>query len=539
MKNNILIITLVFSLLGIVPAIAETQTVQTNVKPSKIEKLKFWNNLNFKKDNNKRENTEIKELPVQQIQEPSQPKTEEKNIKPVKDKKTFLNKFKKTKKQDESASSKEEVKPATQSNSAFEPEKLVQGSVATDKVISVDDCVKIALENNPSIMSQLMNKEIYKNKIAQAWANYFPTINLGVSYSKNDMLMTNFKFPMQKYDLWNTPSVGVNMLLYDFGKTSTTAKISKKTFEAAENTMQENINDVIYQVKSAYYNLLYALQQVNVYEDTVMNYEIHLKQAQAYYEIGSKAKIDVTTAAYNLDNAKLSLITAKNAVDSAYASLNNAMGVPEFSNYNIQERLDSKKYGVDFDELIKTANDVRPELIAAKKKMEGSQLLIRASKTAFLPDIKGFGNYTKGGKNPDTDYGYQIGAQIAYSNTNLFLLKKQVDEAKLTYKKDLADYEIAKQNLYLQVKQAYIQLKNAQESVPVAHSSMMVAKEQYELASGRYKVGLGDAIELKDAENTYRTSQLSYYNTLMQYHISAANLEKVVGTPIKPTESDL
>ena len=118
-------------------------------------------------------------------------------------------------------------------------------------------------------------------------------------------------------------------------------------------------------------------------------------------------------------------------------------------------------------------------------------------------------------------------------------MKKQLDEAKLTYKKDQADYETARQNVYLQVKQAYIDLMNAQESVPVARSSMMVAKEQYELASGRYKVGMGDAIELKDAETTYRNSQLSYYNTLMQYNIAAANLEKVVGAPIDYVEGDL
>lgn len=66
-------------------------------------------------------------------------------------------------------------------------QQVMTGSVTANKIISVDDCVKLALENNPSIVSQMMNRDIYKNKIAQAWANYFPTINLGVSASKNDM----------------------------------------------------------------------------------------------------------------------------------------------------------------------------------------------------------------------------------------------------------------------------------------------------------------------------------------------------------------
>ncbi len=344
---------------------------------------------------------------------------------------------------------------------------------------------------------------------------------------------------MQKYTLWNAPSIGFNQLIYDFGKTRTQAGLAKKTFEASEDTLQASINDIVYQVKNSYYNLLFLQQQVEVYEDSVLQYQIHLEQAKAYYSIGSKAKIDVSTAEYNLDNTKLTLISAKNSIENGFASLTNAMGVPEFAAFSIQDRLDKKKYVVNFDEVLKIAYEARPELMAAQKKMEGSKLLIKASKTAFMPDINAFGNYTRGGKNPSTDYGYQIGGQIAYSNLNLLLLKKQVDEAHLTFKKDQADYEVQRQRVYLDVKQAYIQLKNAQESIPVSRSQMEVAKERYDLASGRYKVGMGDAIELKDAQNSYMNAKLQYYNTLMQYHINAANLERVIGAPLTATDESL
>ena len=92
--------------------------------------------------------------------------------------------------------------------------------------------------------------------------------------------------------------------------------------------------------------------------------------------------------------------------------------------------------------------------------------------------------------------------------------------------------ENTRQSVYLEVKQAYIDLQNAKDSIPVSQLAMMQAKEQYDLASGRYKVGLGDAVELKDAENTYRKAQLEYYSNLMNYNIAAANLERVTGAPI-------
>ena len=414
-----------------------------------------------------------------------------------------------------------------------------QGSVDTTRIIEVNDCVKIALENHPLIRYAMSNAEIYQSKIAQAWSNYFPTFSAGISYSRNDMQVANFAFPVQTYDMFYVPNVSGNLLLFDFGKTKAQADIAKTNYESAKYNLQNSINSVICSVKQAYYNLLFAQQQVQVYEDTVKDYTLHLEQANAYYRIGTKPKIDVLTAEYNLGNAKLNLIQAKNTLKIAYVQLSNAMGMPEYSTYDVTDNLVQKTYDINVDNAVKTAFETSPELLAAKKKADASELLVRSSKRAFTPDVSGFAGYTRGGKKVDTDYGYQIGAQLNYSTVNLMLLKKQVDEAKATYKRDLADYENTKQTIYYQVKEAYINLVNSQESIGVAKLSMNQAKEQYDQASGRYKVGLGEAIELKDAETTYRNAQLNYYNTLLNYHVSAANLEKVIGIPLESTDTDL
>lgn len=416
-----------------------------------------------------------------------------------------------------------------------------QSEVAQEEVgqiVTVDDCVKIALASHPSIVSAKSSAEIYKTKIAQAWSAYFPRINVGAEYSRNDMLVTSFAPPSQKYNMFYLPTVSANMKLFDFGKTKAEADIAKKTYEASEDNVQKSINDVIYNVKKSYYNLLYAMQQEKVMTDSVHDFQIHLEQANAFYRIGTKAKIDVLTAEYNLGKAKLDLIKSKNSVKLAYANVNNAIGQPEFENYAIDENLETRTYDVVLNDMLNTAFETRPEYLAAKKKAEGSQLLVRASKRAFLPDLNAFASFQYGGRNPGKDTGYQVGGNFSYSNFNGLLLKKQVDEAKATAKKDTADLENTRQAVYLEVKQAYIDLQNAKDSIPVSQLAMMQAKEQYDLASGRYKVGLGDAVELKDAENTYRKAQLEYYSNLMNYNIAAANLERVTGAPIASTVNE-
>ena len=108
-------------------------------------------------------------------------------------------------------------------------------------------------------------------------------------------------------------------------------------YEAYKTTLGATINDVIYQTKDAYYNLLYAFENKRVAEDTVNKFEMFYNQAKAFYEIGMNPKVDVTIAEVNLSNAKLQLIQADNAVNLAVARLNNVMGVPFIDKYNVQE----------------------------------------------------------------------------------------------------------------------------------------------------------------------------------------------------------
>jgi len=409
--------------------------------------------------------------------------------------------------------------------------------------VSLDDCIKLAITHNPTIMSAISNAEIYKTKIGQAWSNYFPTLSAGVSYSRNDMLMTMggkmVSMIPQKYNMFYVPNISADMLLFDFGKTKAQADYAKRTYESTRYDAETSIENVIYNVKVAYYNMVFAKAQKEVYAETVKDYELQLKQARAYYEIGKKPKIDVTYAEYNLGKAQLNEIKAKNTLELAAVELANAVGIPELAGVVLKDKLNTKEYIVNFTDLIETAQESRPSLLSAKKRMDAAELTVRASKRAYTPNLNAFGSYQYGGREINGDYGYQIGAQLQYSNVNLMRLKKQVDEATATYKKAVADYERERQDVYLDVKSAYINLMNSFDSIRVSKLALQQAKEQQYQAFRRYQVGLGDAIEFKDSENTYLNAQLDYYNVLLNYNINAAEIERVIGAPIQESDVEL
>ncbi len=409
----------------------------------------------------------------------------------------------------------------------------IEGKIEENAILTLDDCIKKALANNPKIKSSSNNTEIYRTKITQAWSNYFPTFNMTNGITRNRYFTINFTVEDKIYTFYNTINLNVNQLLFDFGKTKALAQIAKYNWESTIANFDNTVSEIIFNTTSAYYNLIYAIEKKKVYKTALENYQIQLEQAQIYYKTGKKSKIDVTIAEYNLENAKLGLVQSENEIQLAQAELSNLMGLPEYENYKIYDELKIKEYEYDFDTLKKQAYENNSELKIYKNQIKASEQLIKSAKRAFTPNIELFGEFQDGGGTTlSDDYGWTIGAQFRCNNFNLLLMKKQLDEAKASYKKDIADLEIKENNLYLKVKQTYIKLKNAEQSIPVTKLSLKQAEEQHRLAQGRYKAGMGDAIELKDAENSYKNARLEYLYAILQFNLAIAETEKIIGNKL-------
>ena len=408
-------------------------------------------------------------------------------------------------------------------------------------VFSLTDCINVAIANNPDIRASIYNEQAYKSKIGQAWSNYFPTISAGIEASRSGNKYSHAKnLPYGYRSMYTTmgyiPSVSADMLIFDFGKTKANADMAKSLYQASQEDTKENINAIIYDIKSAYFNILFAQAQVKVYEDTVNDYQLQLNQAWGFYRLGKKAKIDVVTADYNLGKAQLNLVKAKNVLEVARAQLSKIMGLPEYKNYELSDELSLNEFDITSENAIKMAMEVRPELISAEKSAKAAKMNLRAARREFTPDLGAFGSYDYGHGNDYNLRSAQIGASLSYSAFNILKTAKQVSQAKAEYEKSLAEFDSTKNSVYYNVKKAYLDLQTDKESIIIAKLALDQAKEQYRQVTGRYKAGVGDAIELKDGENTYLNARLDFYNTLLNYNLSFANLEKEIGVPIKFSE---
>ena len=407
---------------------------------------------------------------------------------------------------------------------------IIEGAVEKNIDMTLEKCIELALGNNPQINAVFHDVLASDTRIKQVWSNYFPQLNWQTGYTRmrqlqlSDALGRNLTF-----NYYLLGQVTLQQMLYDFGVTQNQATIKRLDYEAYKTTLGATVNDIVYQTKDAYYNLLYAFENKKVAEDTVNKFEMFYNQAKAFYEIGMNPKVDVTIAEVNLSNAKLQLIQADHSINLAVARLNNIMGVPFIDGYNVVERLRYQPVDMSFQKSIEIAREARPELKLAELKVESAKQTLKLVKKSYFPTLSIEGQLQIGGKRWTSNHGYNLGGYLNFPTVNGMLIKNEIQEARYLYDKELANAKNTQNTIYLEIQNAYLKLDEKKNQLPVAMLNVKQSKENYELSYGRYRVGEASPTELKDAQINYQQAQLNYYSALYQYNSAKAELEKAIG----------
>lgn len=425
---------------------------------------------------------------------------------------------------------------------AESPQKsiLIKGGVEEVNNVNLDDCIRMALGNNPRIQAAMQDVFAADARLKQTWSTYFPQFSWQTGYTRIRQLQLSDVFKETLvYNYYLLGQISASQMLYDFGVTQNQATISRLDKLGYKIALTAIVNDVVCEVKKAYYNLQYALESKHVAEDMVEKYDSFYNQAKAFYMAGISPKVDVTIAEVNLSNAKLLLIQSDNAVEIAMARLSNSMGLPYASKYKLSDNLKYNPCDITLEDAIQSARESRPEFQLADVRVEEAKQNVKLAKKTYFPRLTIEGQYQIGGAHPTSNYGYNWGGYLTFPTINGMLIRNEIKEAKALHLREQAYSTETKNDIYYEVQQAYYSMVEKKNSIPVAFLGLKQARENYELSYGRYKVGVGNPIELKEAQTQYQDAMLQYYNTLYQFNSSRAELEKFIGKNIADGEVSL
>jgi outer membrane protein len=424
------------------------------------------------------------------------------------------------------------LSPAADSPAPVQPQPAQTASPQPANVLTLDDAIQIGLDNHPTIKAARERIGAQQAVVGQQMAAYYPTMNLSNFYLTGTQT-TGAPTTDRSFERYQS-QVNLAITLYNFGKREATVQSARDTLDATSFNYKTTVDSIILGVKQAYYFYLGAKAIVAVREETVKSRELLVNQARGFYEVGTRARIDVVRAESNLYTAQADLIAARNAMQLAWVTLKNAMGLRELPERPLVEEAIITTIPYSLDRAKELAYASRPELKSFEAQRRAQDQTIAAARRGHLPDLIFDANHRYSGTNFDPPGpllrpSWQLQTSLIFPIFDGLRTTNRVEETLRNYYVIRNQEEQQRQQVALEVEQAYLTLVELRDRIKANEAAANAAKENLDLATGRYQVGVGSIIEVTDAQTLYTEAQTTYIRSLYDYKIADALLTRAIG----------
>jgi len=415
------------------------------------------------------------------------------------------------------------------------PERMPTGneqlSSIDGHVLSLAQCIKIALERNPETRRSWQRSRSAAAGVGQARSAYLPSADFTAGANRGDPVALDSQQdagPLNTYDA----GFGVRYLLFDGGARS--AGLKGAEAELLDVNFQHNatLQDVALMVEEAYYQLLSAKELERVAEQTVRQTQYHVDVARARHENGIVAKSDVLKAETEKADADLQLVRARSQVRIARGQLANAMGLKPSESFELtelprnshqQELADAKKLMID-------AASRRPELRAALARVESNRAKVKAADARYWPKMTLNADYGWRDRTfvPDRDEWF-LGVGISLPLFDGFNREYSIRRAKSDLAETAAEYDKLLRGVELEVWTAYSRLIEAGQAIEAAQTLVASAEESARVTEGEYKNGTASIIEVTNTQTARTTANVRLVQARLDWYTAMARLERAIG----------
>lgn len=403
---------------------------------------------------------------------------------------------------------------------------------AQSKALSLEECRKMALENNKRIISAQFQLDAAKANYEVSKTNALPTIDasvmgvhLGKPYDQSPLVPQEFA----------NGSIEVKQSIYAGGKIKYSKEASSKTVEIYQSQKAMTQTEVLLAVEKGYWQIVQAKEKVNLaekYREMLKSLRQDLKNA---VDAGLTYKNDLLRSEVNLNQAELNIIKANDALVLAKLNFSQIIGQYGETNFAVADEISS-----DFSAISEIANtnaaDKRPEIDMLKKAIEVEKIKTKIIKAEVKPQIglgvSGFSSYGdkinfSNGNDNLTSYYSTISVSMPVFDWGKN--RKKVKEQNFKIQSKQAELEEQKEFIDIEVQDAYLQLNQSVKKINLSTSSLKQADENLRLANDRYKVG---TIVGKDVLEAQVIWQEAYSNTIdakVEYKVNVASYKKAIG----------
>lgn len=413
--------------------------------------------------------------------------------------------------------------------------------MSAQEILTVENAVKIALENNFEIKIASNNLTIDKTNVSTGNAGMLPTVAATIVNNnriQNSSQTSQTGVVTQLDNAKNNSlgyGVGLDWTVFDGLKMFAKLDQLKELQNLGEAQLKSTVLQKIGDVTATYFDLVQQQQQLSALDSTILISDKRLNLAQNRFSIGKASKLEVLNAQVDLNTDKVMLLRQKELYANTKIALNQILARDSQINFKVVDEIvvDEK---LKLDELTTLAEKQNPQLQAQIISRRVSELQLKQIRADRYPTVKLNTGYNFAETQSSLGFTSQSSARgfnYGFSaSLNIFDGLSQNRNEKIA-KIELENSEIAtnqqNMNLLSALASAYQKYLTNLELINLENINQDIASQNLRISIDKLTIGTITTLEFRAAQLNYVNAKVRYSNAQFQAKLSEIALKELAG----------
>lgn len=417
---------------------------------------------------------------------------------------------------------------------------------APSGVLELAEAIERALCHHPETRAAWAQARSQAAQLGVAQGAYLPQLHASVGQLEQRN-STRYGAPYELQDKTaprtRTGNLKLSWIIADSGLRSANVDQARALLEAANASHDASIQATLLHAAKRYFDVQTAAAVLRASEQAERAARKNLDATTARYEAGASALTDKLQAAVAYSDAELQRVSALGDLQAATGSLASILGLPPNTRLQLPARdleLPASGAGVSIEQLLEDARQHHPLVKASRAELAAARARVRAVRAEGRPTLTFSAEASERRQDRhipvynatptmavfrDSVVGMQLSIPLFEGFTRSY--KTQAASSQV----DKLDAELARreQEVMLEVWKHYQALSTRQAHVAAARTLLDSAQRSYEVAEGRYRAGVGNILELLNAQNARASAEQKRIEALAGWLSARLQLAASIG----------
>ena len=418
---------------------------------------------------------------------------------------------------------------------------VVVGQVSAQGLLTVDEAVQIALENNYDIKLSQNNLLIAQENVTYGNAGMLP--NVTGNFTQNNSIQNSSQVQQSgevraldnaKNNSMNY-GVSIGWTIFDglgmFSRYETLQELEKLGKVEVQRMILQRVSDVI----ATYYTIVEQQNLLSALDSTILISEERLRTAQNRYEIGKASRLEVLNVQVNLNEDESAKLKQEEVVRNLKTSLNSLMARNLSEDFSVISEVEINQ-DMKLIDLIEDAKKQNPDLLAVSISKRVAELEVKNVKAMRYPTVRLNTGYnfaesesSLGFVSSSNSRGLTYGVTASVNIFDGFNQRRNERIAKLRVNN--ADIAIQQQQLQVEtaITQAFQTYQTNLALSRLEEKNEQIARQNLNITMDKFRIGTISTVEFRDAQENFINAITRNNSAKLLAKLSEALLNELVG----------